>query len=38
MHELKEMVFQQKLLGKVYFIVKVTAPAIVWPASSEMRP
>ena len=36
MHELKEMIFQQKLLGKAYFIVKVTAPAIVWPASSDV--
>ena len=37
MHELKEMVFQQKLLGKAYFIVKVTAPSMVWPASSDVR-
>ena len=36
MHELKEMVFQQKLLGKAYFIVKVTAAAMVWPASSDV--
>ena len=29
------MVFQQKLFGKSYFIVKTTAPAMVWPASSD---
>ena len=29
------MVFQQKLLGKSYFIVKMTAPAMVRPASSD---
>ena len=36
MHELKEMIFQQKLLGKAYFIVKLTAAAMVWPASSDV--
>ena len=29
------MVFQQKLLGKAYFIVKITAPAMIWPVSSK---
>ena len=29
------MVFQQKLLGKAYFIVKITAPAMIWPVSSN---
>ena len=29
------MVFQQKLFGKSYFIVKTTAPAMVWLASSD---
>ena len=29
------MVFQQKLMGKAYFIVKMTAPAMVWPVSSD---
>ena len=28
-------VFQKKLLGKAYFIVKKTAPAMVWPVSSD---
>ena len=28
---MKEMFFQQKLLGKAYF----TAPAMVWPVSSD---
>ena len=32
---IKEMVFQQKLFGKAYFIVKMTAPARVWPVSSD---
>ena len=32
---MKEMVFQQKLLGKAYFIVKITAPAMIWPVSSN---
>ena len=36
MHEMKEMVFQQKLLGKAYFIVILTAAAMVWPASSDV--
>ena len=31
----KEMVFQQKLLEKAYFIVKMIGPVIVWPASSD---
>ena len=31
---MKEMVFQQKLSGKAYFIVKMTAPAMVQPVSS----
>ena len=30
-----KMFFQKKLLGKAYFIVKMTAPAIVWPVSSD---
>ena len=29
------MIFQQNLLGKAYFIVKMTAPAMVPPASSD---
>ena len=29
------MGFQQKLLGKSYFIVKMTAPAMVQPTSSD---
>ena len=29
------MVFQQKLMGKAFFIVKMTAPAMVWPDSSD---
>ena len=29
------MVFQQKLLEKACFIVKMTASAMVWPASSD---
>ena len=29
------MVFQQKLLGKAYFIIKITAPAMIWPVSSN---
>ena len=29
------MVFQQKLLGKSYFTVKMTAPAMVRQASSD---
>ena len=29
------MIFQQKLLGKAYFIVKMTGPAIVRPGSSD---
>ena len=32
---MKEMVFQQKLLRKAYFIVKITAPAMIWPVSSN---
>ena len=32
---MKEMFFQKKLLGKAYFIVKMTAPAMVWPVSSD---
>ena len=28
-------VFQQKLLGKAYLIVKMTAPSTVWPAGSD---
>ena len=32
---MKEMVFQQKLLVKAYFIVKMTSPAMVQPASSD---
>ena len=28
------MVFQQKLLEKAYFIIKLTGQAMVWPASS----
>ena len=32
---MKEMVFQQKLLGKAYFLVKMTAPAMLWLVSSE---
>ena len=31
------MIFQQKLLGKAYFIVKMTASAIVRPGSSDFR-
>ena len=31
----KEMFFQQKLLEKAYFIVKMIGPVIVWPASSD---
>ena len=31
----KEMVFQQKLFEKVYFIIKLTGPAMVRPASSD---
>ena len=30
-----EMVFQQKLLKKAYFIVKMTGPAIIQPTSSD---
>ena len=29
------MVFQQKLLEKAYFIVKMTGPAIIQQASSD---
>ena len=29
------MVFQQKLLGKAYYIVKITTPAMIWPVSSN---
>ena len=29
------MVFQQKLLGEAYLIVKMTAPAMAWPVSSD---
>ena len=29
------MIFPQKLLGKAYFIVKMTATAMVRPASSD---
>ena len=29
------MVFQQKHLGKAYFIIKITAPAMIWPVSSN---
>ena len=32
---MKEMFFQKKLLGKAFFIVKMTAPAMVWPVSSD---
>ena len=32
---MKEMVFQQKLSEKAYFIVKMTAPAMVRPVSSD---
>ena len=31
----KEMVFQQKLLKKAFFIVKMTGPAKVRPVSSD---
>ena len=31
---MKETVFQQKLWGKAYFIVKLTAPVMVQPVSS----
>ena len=31
----KENVFQQKLLGKTYFIFKLTGQAMVLPASSD---
>ena len=29
------MAFQQKLLEKAYFIVKMIGPAMVWPAISD---
>ena len=29
------MVFQQKLLGKAFFVVKMTSPAMVWPVSYD---
>ena len=32
---MKEMVFQQKLSEKAYFIVKMAAPAMVRPVSSD---
>ena len=32
---MKEIVFQQKLLEKAYFFVKMTGPAMVWPAISD---
>ena len=32
---MKETVFQQKLSEKAYFIVKMTAPAMVRPVSSD---
>ena len=32
---MKEMVFQQKLSGKAYLIVKMTAPAMVRSVSSD---
>ena len=32
---MKEIFFQKKLLGKAFFIVKMTAPAMVWPVSSD---
>ena len=32
---MKEMVFQQKLLEKVYFIYKMTSLAMVWLTSSD---
>ena len=32
---MKELVFQRKLLEKAYFIVKMTAPAMVQPVSSD---
>ena len=32
---MKEMVFQQKLLVKAYFIVKITSLAMAQPASSD---
>ena len=32
----KEMVFQQKLFEKAFFIVKMTGPAIVRPCSSDL--
>ena len=31
----KEMVFQQNLLEKAYFIAKMSGPAMVWLASSD---
>ena len=31
----KEMVFQQNLLEKAYFIVKMSGPAMIWLASSD---
>ena len=34
---MKEMVFQQKLLIKAYFIVNMTSPAMVQPASSDFE-
>ena len=33
MHE--GLVFQQKLLGEAHLVVKITGPAMVWPASSD---
>ena len=32
---MKELVFQRKLLEKAYFIVKMTAPGMVQPVSSD---
>ena len=34
-HAHKEMVFQQTLLEKAYFIAEMSGPAIVRPASSD---
>ena len=31
----KEMVFQQNLIEKAYFIAKMSCPTMVWPASSD---
>ena len=32
---MRELVFQQKLLEKAYFISKLTGLATAWPASSD---